>query len=90
VYQRLGDLTKEQLLQQQRLEDQEQQQQPLLVMGMADTANAVGFSFLLSVSTGGRKQPALEVAPNCSRQLGRRPLSLKTGWQHMLASSSPH
>lgn len=52
VYQKLGDLTTEQLQQQQqRLEDQEQQQQPL-VMGMADTANAVGFSFLLSVSAG--------------------------------------
>lgn len=48
VFQRLGDLTTEQLLQQQRLEDQEQQQQQPLVMGMANTANAVGFSFLLS------------------------------------------
>jgi hypothetical protein len=45
----VDDLTTAQLLQQQKLEDQAQGQAPLSI-GMANTASAVGFSYLLSVS----------------------------------------
>lgn len=52
VFQRSDDLTTEQLLQQQKLEDQQQLQgHAPLSMGMANTANAIGFSYLLTVST---------------------------------------
>jgi hypothetical protein len=50
VYQRLDDrLTFQQLQQLQRQEDQQPAQQ-LLQLGMANTYNAVGYDYLLSVS----------------------------------------